>query len=124
MGYPVWSARDVNCALQALLFGNLGAAHWNCVIGHQEILPEKEIELGRGENILLPAVIDAMNDHEQISSKAVTLFRQVFVHLGGWADGDTIFNRERMKMENILENGFNFGWGGSFEVDPKEEVCV
>src|SRR3954468_15339721 len=117
MGDPVGSACHMNSALQALFFGNLGAAHWDCVVGHQEISPEKEIEFGRGENILLAAVIDPMNDHEQIGGKAVTLFRGVFVHLGRWADGDTIFDRERMEMENILENGLNFRGGGSLEID-------
>ena len=90
------------------------------MIRDQEIFAKKEVQLAGREYAILPAVIDRVDDHEQIRGEPVFLLGCVFLDFGRRTDHDAIFNRERMKMKDVLEDKFGFFWRWMLEVYPQK----
>ena len=42
----------------------------------------------------------------------------------GWTLRDTVFDRERVKVEDVFQQELRFLRGGIFEVNPQEKLCV
>src|SRR5262249_31318950 len=91
---------------------------------HEKIFTQKEVQFAGGEDAVFAAVIDTMNDNEQIGREFIIILGDVFVHFGRGADHDAIFNREGMKMEQVFEDDLRLLGRGVFEIDPEEKVGV
>jgi hypothetical protein len=94
------------------------------MVGNEKVLPEKEIEFVGGEDAVLATVVDRMNNDEQIGHKLISVFGRVLFYLGARADSDAVFNRKRVKVENVFEHRFAFFGCCAFQIHPEKEVRV
>src|SRR4051794_36071933 len=65
-----------------------------------------------------------MDDDEQVRRKPVILLRLVLLDLRRGGNHHTIFNRERVEMEDVFQNELALFGRRLLEINPKKQVCV
>ena len=116
--------RDVRRIPQAHLRHHL---HWPqrlAVKRYKKILAEVKTQLRRREHPVLAAVVHRVDHHEQVRGKCVVLFWQILLDLWRGTFCDTVFDRERVKVEDVFQQELRFLRGGIFEVNPQEQLGV
>lgn len=88
--------------------GGRDAFERHIVIGHEEVLPQKEVQFTGGKDAVLAAVVHRVDDHEKIGRKLILILGGVLLHL--WVGGgvDAVLNRQRMKVEDAAQDGLGF----------------
>jgi len=124
MGHAVGGPRHMHRAAQAALLDHGDAAQRHRVVGDEEVLPEEEVQLARGEGPVLAAVVHGVDHHEQVGVEAVLLLGLVGLDLWRGALVDAVLHRERVEMEHALEQLAGVLRAGVLEVHPQEEVGV
>jgi hypothetical protein len=77
----VGRARHEAAALHAAVLDVVDTFEMYVVVGDQEILPEKKIQLTRREHAVAPAVIHGVDHHENVRRELVLVFRGVLLNL-------------------------------------------
>ena len=94
------------------------------MVGHQEILAEEEVELAGGEHPVFAAVIDCVNDDEEVGSEFILFAGRILIDFGQGAGGDTILYGKGVEVKDTFEDGFSLLRARALEVHPKEQVGI
>ena len=124
VGHTVGGAGHVDGAAQAAFLDDRDAPQRHGVVGDQEVLPEEEVQLAGGEGPVLAAVVDRMDDHEQVGVEAVVLLGLVGLDLRRGALVDAVLDRERVEVEHALEQLAGVVRRRVLQIHPQEQVGV
>ena len=122
--HAIRRARNVDRALQATLLRLLHAAQRHFMEGHQEILPEKEVQFLRREHAILPAVVHRMDHHEQVRGELVLVLRHILLDLWRWAHRDAVLDRQLVEVKNVLQHQFGLLRRRLLQIEPQEEIGI
>src|SRR5439155_4515660 len=92
------------------------------MVGDQKVLSQEEIQLAGREHAVLATVINRMNHHEQIGRKSVLFLRRIHLDFRRRAQHDEIFNLERMKGKNLLQEKLDFLGRRLVQINPEKQV--
>src|SRR3954470_3847533 len=108
MRNPIGSPGNVHGASETAVCGSLDTLERNIVVGDQKIFTQKKIQFTGRKHPIPSAVVNRVDHDKKIWGKSVLFLRLIFLHFGRRSDHYAVLDRERMEMENVLQNELGF----------------
>ena len=90
----------------------------------QEVLSQEKVQFAGRKDTIFAAVIDAVDDNEQVGGEHIPLSRLVFFYLRRRAGSDAVLDGKRVEVEDIFQNELGFLGRGVLQVHPQEQVGI